>query len=260
MRPPILGSNWLKYRLNKGRSIAFDGLENSSTATQPPGFKTLASSARPLSTLDRFRNPKAIVATSNVPSRKGRSNASPSIKRMRPEVLPAAISNIGRQKSVPTTPAPVVSNNVSDKSPVPHATSRTRALLDESLSRTRVATIRRQRLSTLPDSKWFKRSYRLAIDANMSRTRPACSFAALPFSSGTVKPNLMEVWLQVGCEQFVITWDCRLSRVSSLVSLAVFAMAPPAWRSRRVLRTENVLAALLLEPPIHQPRQMPCSC
>src|SRR5829696_6526085 len=153
MRPPILGSNSVKYRLKKGRNIAFAGLENSSTATQPPGFKTLESSARPLSTLDRFRNPNAIVATSNVPSRKGRSNASPSIKRTRPDVLPAAISNIGRQKSVPTTPAPVVSNNVSDKSPVPQATSRTHELLDESLSRTLFATIRRQRLSTFPESR-----------------------------------------------------------------------------------------------------------
>src|ERR1044072_1626123 len=201
--PPINGSTLLTYRLNRGRRIAFAGLENSSTATQPPGFKTLESSARPLSTFDKLRNPNAIVAASNVPSRKGRSRASPSIKRMRPDVLPAAISNIGRQKSVPTTPAPVISNNVSDKSPVPHATSRTRALLDESLSRTLVATIRRQRLSTLPESKWFKRSYRLAIDPNISRTRPACSFAALPFSD-TIKPNLMDVWLQNACEQFVI--------------------------------------------------------
>jgi len=46
---------------------------------------------------------------------------------------------------------------------VPHATSRTHALLDGSLSRTLVATIRRQRLSTLPESTWFKRSYRPAI-------------------------------------------------------------------------------------------------
>src|SRR5215207_3627681 len=153
MKPPIHGNTFLKYRLNNGRRIAFAGLENSSTATQPPGFTTLESSARPLSTFDKFRNPNAIVATSNVPSRKGRSNASPSIKRMRPEVLPAAISNIGRQKSVPTTPAPVVSNNVSDKSPVPQATSRTRELLDKSLSRTLFATIRRQRLSVLPESK-----------------------------------------------------------------------------------------------------------
>src|SRR5215203_142386 len=153
MKPPIQGNSFLKYRLNNGRRIAFAGLENSSTATQPPGFKTLESSARPLSTFDRFRNPNAIVATSNVPSRKGRSNASPSIKRMRPDVLPAATDNIGRQKSVPTTPAPVISNNVSDKSPVPHATSRTRELFEESLSRTLVATIRRQRLSTFPESK-----------------------------------------------------------------------------------------------------------
>src|SRR5215207_4425689 len=219
MKPPIHGSTFLKYRLNNGRSTAFAGLENSSTATQPPGFKTLESSARPLSTLDRLRNPNAIVATSNVPSRKGRSNASPSIRRMRPDVLPAAISNIGRQKSVPTTPAPVISNNVSDKSPVPHATSRTcELLLDESLSRTLVATIRRQRLSTFPESKWFKRSYRPAIDANISRTRPACSFAALPFSS-TVKPNPMDVWLQDACKQFVITWDCRCRPVSRVVWL-----------------------------------------
>src|SRR5215207_4502026 len=153
MKPPIHGSTFLKYRLNTGRRIAFAGLENSSTATQPPGFKTLESSASPLSTFDRLRNPNAIVATSNVPSRKGRSNASLSIKRMRPDVLPAAIANIGRQKSVPTTPAPVISNSVIDKSPVPQATSRTRELLDESLSRTLFATIRRQRLSVLPESK-----------------------------------------------------------------------------------------------------------
>src|ERR1044072_3249673 len=102
---------------------------------------------------------------------------------MRPDVLPAAISNIGRQKSVPTTPAPVISNSVSDKSPVPHATSRTRELLDESLSRTLSATIRRQRLSVLPESKWFKRSYRPAIVPNISRTRPACSLAAIPLPS-----------------------------------------------------------------------------
>jgi hypothetical protein len=50
----------------------------------------------------------------------------------------------------------------------------------------------------------------------------------------------MEVWLQVGCEQFVITWDCRLW----LVSLAVFAMEP-VLRSRQELRTEIVLAARL---------------
>jgi hypothetical protein len=74
---------------------------------------------------------------------------------------------------------------------------------------------------------------------NISRTRPACSFAALPFS-GTVKPNLMEVWLQDDCEQFVITWDCLLS----LVSLAVFEMAP-VLRSRPELRTEIVLVARL---------------
>src|SRR6185503_13211243 len=205
MRPPIYGSSFLKYRLNNGRSIAFAGLENSSTATQPPGFTTRESSTRPLSTLDKLRNPNAIVAASNVPSRKGRSNASPSIKRMRPEILPAAISSIGRQKSVPTTPAPVISNNVIERSPVPQATSRTRALLDESLARTLFATIRRQRLSTLPESKWFKRSYRFAIPENISRTRPACSFAAFVLS-GTVKPNLVQLWLQDACEQFVITW------------------------------------------------------
>jgi heme exporter protein D len=54
----------------------------------------------------------------------------------------------------------------------------------------------------------------------------------------------MEVWLQVGCEQFVITWDCRLWLVLSLVSLAVFAMEP-VLRSRQELRTEIVLAARL---------------
>src|ERR1051326_8961339 len=123
---------------------------------------------------------------------------------MRPDVLPAAISNIGRQKSVPTTPAPVISNSVSDKSPVPHATSRMRALLDESRSRTLVATIRRQRLSTLPERTWFKSSYRFSMVQKIPQPRPACSFAALPFS-GTVNPNLMEVWLQADCKQFVFT-------------------------------------------------------
>src|SRR5215217_8571568 len=154
---------------------------------------------------------------------------------MRPDVLPAATSNIGRQKSVPTTPAPVISNSVSDKSPVPHATSSTRELLDESFSRTLVATIRRQRLSTFPDSKWFKRSYRFAIKPNISRTRPACSFAALTFS-GTIKPNLMEVWLQDACEHFVITRDCRCL----LVLLPVSAMGLES-RSHRKLHTEHVL-------------------
>ena len=168
---------------------------------------------------------------------------------MRPEVLPAAMVNIGRQKSVPTTPAPVISNNASDKSPVPHATSRTRALSpDESFSRTRVATIRRQRLSTLPESKWFKRSYRLAIDANISRTRPACSFAALPFS-GTVKPNPMEVWLQNACEQFVITWDCYCLLVSQVVSVLL-----PGAQSHRVLRIEDDLPATVSVEVFHPQR------
>src|SRR5688572_10611797 len=123
---------------------------------------------------------------------------------------------MGRQKSVPTTRAPVISNNVSDRSPVPQATSSTHAPLEESLSRTFVATIRRHFLSTFAESRWFKRSYRFAILPNISRTRPACSFAALPFS-GTVKPNLMEVWLQDACKQFVITWDSLFFPVSPVV-------------------------------------------
>ena len=56
------------------------------------------------------------------------------------------------------------------------------------------------------------------MDANISRTRPACSFAALPFSV-TVKPNLMEVWLQNACEQFVITWDCYCLPAWQVVSV-----------------------------------------
>src|SRR6185369_10475022 len=158
---------------------------------------------------------------------------------MRPDVLPAAISNIGRQKSVPTTPAPVISNSVSDKSPVPHATSRMRGLSELSRSRTLEATTRRQRLSTFPESTWFKRSYRLAIPANISRTRPACSFAALPFS-GTVNPNLVRVWLQDACKQFVITWGSHFRTVL----LGVLELVLD-WRSRPELRIENVPAAPL---------------
>jgi hypothetical protein len=51
---------------------------------------------------------------------------------------------------------------------------------------------------------------------NISRTRPACSFAALPFS-GTVKPKLMEVWLQDACKQFVINRDRFSFRALPLV-------------------------------------------
>src|SRR6185369_15718011 len=208
MNPPINGSTFVKYRPNTGRSIAFVGLENSSTATQPPGFNTRRSSAKPPSTLARLRNPNAIVTASNEASRNGRFNASPSSKGNSCGTLAAAISSIGRQKSVPITLALVLSNNVSAKSPVPQATSSTRAPLDESLSRTLVATTRRHRLSTLPESKWFKRSYRFAIPENISRTRPACSFAAFVLS-GTVKPNIVRVWLQDACKQFVITWGSR---------------------------------------------------
>src|SRR6476646_6007140 len=218
MSPPINGSTFVKYRPNTGRSIAFAGLENSSTATQPPGFNTLRSSAKPPSTLARLRNPNAIVTASNDPSRNGKFSASPSIKGISRGILCAAISSIGRQKSVPKTLAPVLSNNVSDKSPVPQATSSTRAPLDESFSRTLVATIRRHRLSTLPESKWFKRSYRFAIPENISRTRPACSFAAFVLS-GTVKPNLVQLWLQDACEHFVITWDSRCFVVLPVVSV-----------------------------------------
>src|SRR6185369_1178109 len=233
MRPPINGSTFVKYRLNTGRSIAFAGLENSSTATQPPGFNTLRSSAKPPSTLARLRNPNAIVTASNEPSRNGKASASPSIKGTRCAVLLAAISNIGRQKSVPTTLAPVFSNNVRAKTPVPHATSSTRAL-PESLSRTLVATIRRQRLSTLPESRWFKRSYRFAIPENISRTRPACSFAAFVLS-GTVKPNLVQLWLQDACEHFVITWDSRCFVVLPVVSVKALER-----ELRRALHTAHV--------------------
>src|SRR5688500_19071875 len=114
---------------------------------------------------------------------------------------------MGRQKSVPTTRAPVVSNNVSDRSPVPHATSSTFAPLDGSLLRTLVATLRRHRLSTLAESRWFKRSYRFAMFENISRTRPACSFAALPFS-GTVMPYLLVLWFQEACKQFRDNFEC----------------------------------------------------
>src|SRR5213593_952324 len=109
--------------------------------------------------------------------------------------------NIGRQKSVATTRAPVLSNNVSDKSPVPQATSNINESLPGIFARTLFATILRHFLSILPDKTWFRRSYRAAIVANISRTRLACSSAALLFSD-TVKPNLMEVWLQVACKQF----------------------------------------------------------
>jgi len=232
MRPPINGSTFVKYRPNTGRSIAFAGLENSSTATQPPGFNTLRSSAKPPSTLARLRNPNAIVAASNEPSRNGRSNASPSIKGMRCAVLSAAICNIGRQKSVPTTLAPVFSNNVSAKSPVPQATSSTRPLPD-SFSRTLVATIRRHRLSMLPESKWFKRSYRFAIPENISRTRPACSFAAFVMS-GTVKLNLVRVWLQDACEHFAITWG-----LNSSLALLVALVTELVLRFHRALRMQH---------------------
>jgi len=239
MSPPINGNTLVKYRPNNGRSTGFAGLENSSTATHPPGFKTLRSSAKPPATLARLRKPNAIVTTSNDSSRNGKLSASPSIKGIRSEVFLAAISSIGRQKSVPTTLAPVISNNVSDKSPVPHATSSTHDLLDVSFSRTLVATIRRQRLSTLPESKWFKRSYRFAILANISRTRPACSFAAFVLS-GTVKPNLVRVWLQDACKQFVITWDSRC--LSVLLVVLVKELEP---RFHRALRIERVL----VKPP-----------
>ena len=236
----------MKYKPNKGRNIAFAGLENSSTATQPPGFKTRRSSAKPLSTLARLRKPNAIVTTSNVPSRNGNANASPSISGNSFGVLPAAISSIGRQKSAPTTLAPVFSNSVSDKSPVPQATSRMRAPLDESFSRTLSATIRRHRLSTLPESKWFKRSYRFAIPLNISRTRPACSFAAF-VTSVTVKPNLMEVWLQDACKQFVITWDWHCSQV-----LLVVSVKEPEPQLRQALQIEHAPVMLLLVAPVHQ--------
>src|ERR1044072_6130844 len=230
MRPPINGNTRVKYRPNTGRSIAFAGLENSSTATEPPGFNTRRISAKPFSTLARLRKPKAIVTASNEASRNGRFKASPSIKGISRASFAAAICNIGRQKSVPTPPAPGLSNNVSDKSPVPHATSSTRAPLDESFSRTLVATIRRHRLSTLPESKWFKRSYRFAIPEHISGTRPACSFAAFVLS-GTVKPNIFQLWLQDACEHFVITWDscCLLVLLTASVQ-ALEADVRPALR------------------------------
>src|ERR1041385_7091822 len=232
MRPPINGNTRVKYRPNTGRSIAFAGLENSSTATQPPGFNTLRSSAKPFSTLARLRKPKAIVTASNEASRNGRFKASPSIKGISRASFAAAICNIGRQKSVTTTLAPVLSNNVSDKSPVPHATSSTRAPLDESFSRTLVATIRRHRLSTLPESKWFKRSYRFALPENISRTRPACSFAAF-VTSGTVKRNLVWLWLQDPCEHFVITWASQ-----QWPALLLVLLRAPGVQLRRALRKE----------------------
>ena len=156
---------------------------------------------------------------------------------------------MGRQKSVPTTRAPVISNNVSDRSPVPHATSSTHAPPDESLSRTLVATIRRHRLSTFAESRWFKRSYRFAMFENISRTRPACSFAALPFS-GTVKPKLMEVWLQDACKQFVITRDRLLFSVLPRVSEQELES-----QSHLKPHIEIVLQALLLKAMCR--RQLP---
>src|SRR3954447_19019939 len=49
-----------------------------------------------------------------------------------------------------------------------------------------------------------------------------------------VNPNLIPVWLQDACKQFVITRDCDYSRVL----LAVFAMEA-ALQSRRALHTGN---------------------
>src|ERR1044071_5279964 len=48
-----------------------------------------------------------------------------------------------------------------------------------------------------------------------------------------VNPNLIQVWLQDACKQFVITWDCYYSPVL----LAVFAMEPEL-QSRRVLQID----------------------
>src|ERR1044072_3125180 len=149
-------------------------------------------------------------------------------------ILVAAIPNIGRQKSVPITLAPVLSNNVSDKSPVPHATSSTRAPLDESFLPNCVATIRRPRLSTLPERRLLKRSSPYPIPENISQRRPACSFAAF-VTSGTVKPNIVRLWFQDPCEHFVITWGWNESSVLLVVLVAV-----PESQLRRALHTAHV--------------------
>jgi hypothetical protein len=133
--------------------------------------------------------------------------------------------NIGRQKSVPTTRAPSISNNISDRSPVPQATSSISDSRATIFARTRLTTSLRHFLSMFSDNRWFRRSYRPAIVANISRTRPACSFAALPFSN-TVKPNLMGVWLQDACKRFAISWDSSLSPAWLVVLLSEFLLAP----------------------------------
>jgi len=224
MTPPSSGSIFRKYKPKSGRRSAFEGLENSSTATQPFGFKILRNSLRPLSTPARFRSPNAIVTASNVASLNGNASASPSISLTSAGTFSAAMLNIGRQKSVPTTRAPSISNNISDRSPVPQATSSINDSRARTLARTRLTTSLRHFLSIFSDKRWFKRSYRPAIVANISRTRPACSFVALPFSD-TVKPNLMGVWLQVACKRFAISWDSSLSPPWLVVLLSEFFLA-----------------------------------
>ena len=66
--------------------------------------------------------------------------------------LRRAISSIGRQKSSPTTRASPAPSSTSDRSPVPHATSSTRAP-STSEGRSVRATSRRQLLSTFPDRR-----------------------------------------------------------------------------------------------------------
>src|SRR5882724_5376948 len=82
--------------------------------------------------------------------------------------------------------------------------------------------------------------------ANISRTRPACSFAAL-LLSGTVKPIWMEVWLRYACKRFAITWDWHGSQVCLVVLLLAVD-----WRFLPLPQTANVPQVLFLPFEHHQ--------
>jgi hypothetical protein len=100
------------------------GCENSRIASTPLGLRTRFSSAKPASTLDRFRSAKAIV---NAIEQRIRERQLQRITLNKAELRRFffASSSIGRQKSIPTTGAAVFSKISMLKSPVPQPTSST---------------------------------------------------------------------------------------------------------------------------------------